>query len=145
MIPAGKTPADYKRVTTTNARIGTLESRQAYRAAFMRGCRCVVPLSAFYEPDGTHTAKKGERKRWHRLTRPYGLPLLAAGRWELTQTDDGPLETVTVVTRDPVPGLEGVHDRMPALLMTEDLQTWLHGHAQEAREVAMTSWPTGFL
>ncbi|SMB83416.1 SOS response-associated peptidase [Deinococcus hopiensis] len=145
LVPAGKTPSDYKRVTTTNARVETLESKPTYRAAFMDGRRCIVPLSAFYEPDGAHTVRKGERKRWRRLTRPDGRPLLAAGLWERTQSGDGPLETVTVVTRNPVQGPEGMHDRMPALLMTKDLKTWLHGGPQEAREVAMTSWPTGIL
>ncbi|WP_264778897.1 SOS response-associated peptidase [Deinococcus aetherius] len=71
-------------------------------------------------------------------------PRFAAGLWEVTVTPDGPLESVTVVNRDPVPGLE-VHDRMPALLLSQDLDAWLRGTPQEALEAAMISWPSGLL
>ncbi|WP_216322850.1 SOS response-associated peptidase [Deinococcus aestuarii] len=144
LIPPGKSPEDLKRLTTTNARVETLSEKPTFRGAFLEGRRCVVPLSAFFEPDATHSPKRGERKRWHRVYRPDHRPLLAAGLWEVTVTPDGPLESVTVVTRDPVPGLD-VHDRMPALLLSQDLDAWLHGTPQEALEAAMTSWPSGLL
>ena len=144
LIPAGKTPDDVKRVTTTNARIETLRDKPTYRQPFLAGQRCIVPLSAFYEPDASHTPKRGERKRWHRLHRPDDRPLLAAGLWAVTQTPAGPLESVTVVTREPVADLT-VHDRMPALLLSKDLDPWLHGPPQLALETARTSWTPGLL
>ena len=144
LIPPGKTPQDLKRVTTTNARVETLAEKPTYRGAFLARRRCVVPLSAFYEPDASHTPKKGERKRWHRVHRPDDRPLLAAGLWEVTVTSDGPLESVTVVTREPVPDLD-VHDRMPALLLTKDLDAWLRGTPDQALEAAGTSWTPGLL
>lgn len=62
----------------------------------------------------------------------------------MTVTPEGPLESVTVVTREPVPGLD-VHDRMPVLLLTKDLDAWLRGTPQTALDAAMTSWPSGLL
>ncbi|MFC4454831.1 SOS response-associated peptidase [Deinococcus sonorensis] len=145
LIPPGKTPEDYKRVTTTNARLDTLTSKPTYRSAFLEGRRCIVPMSAFFEPDPSHTPRKGERKRWYRVERPDGRPLLAAGVWERTETPAGVLESVTVVTRAPVGELATVHDRMPALLLSKDLHTWLDGDPQAAIQAAQDSWPDGLL
>ena len=136
LVPDGMGVAELKKYAMFNARLETLESSRAFSSAF-RTRRCVLPLSAFFEwPswDG--------KKRKVRITRPDGLPLLAAGLWNRS-TDGG--ESCTLVTRVPTLDLEHVHDRMPALLLSRDLDAWLRGSATQAKEVAGTSWPPGAL
>ncbi|WP_407573022.1 SOS response-associated peptidase [Deinococcus altitudinis] len=138
-VPAGMGAAALKKYAMFNARGETLSESRAFGPAF-RTQRCVVPLSAFYEwptVDG--------KKRKTRLSRPDGLPLLVAGLWNRCEGKGGTVESCTLVTRPPTSNLLSVHDRMPALLLSKDLETWLHGTPEEAQTAALTSWQIGIL
>jgi putative SOS response-associated peptidase YedK len=75
-----------------------------------------------------------------RIARKDSKPLLVAGLWNRILTPDGPLEGCTIVTRPPTPDLEGVHDRMPALLLSKDIDAWLDAPPHQARTAALSSW-----
>lgn len=130
----------------------TLQDSRAFGEAFRQNGRgrnatsgrCVVPLAAIYEWPKWPKDEAGQKSKV-RISRKDGRPLLAAGLWTLQRTDEGECYNCTIVTRPPVPDLEVVHDRQPALLLTRDLETWLQGNASQARAVAMTGWPTGIL
>src|SRR5258707_20291 len=77
-----------------NARIETLESVAAYRAAY-RNRRCLVPASAFFEWSGP----SGRRTKWR--IRPWDQPLFGlAGLWErwIDPHSGQPVETYAIVT-----------------------------------------------
>ena len=134
-VPAGMGAAELRKYAMFNARLETLPESRAFGEAF-QSRRCVVPLSAFYE----WPVVEG-KKRKTRMARPDGLPLLVAALWNSAEG----AASCTLVTRPPTPDLLHVHDRMPALLLSRDLNTWLHGTPQEAQRTALTSWPPGVL
>ena len=110
--------------STINARAEEVASKPAYREALKKR-RCLVPADAFYE--------------WQRLDaktkRPFafalasGEPYAFAGLWESwwprEQADAPPLETFTILTTDPNPLMEPVHNRMPVILEPKDYDRWL--------------------
>lgn len=97
-----------------------------FRAAF-QGQRCVIPLAGFWE----WPVRAGVKTRV-RIARKDDRPLLVAGLWNRTMTPDGPLESCTIVTRPPTADLVDVHDRMPALLLSKDIDAWLDAPPQQA-------------
>jgi putative SOS response-associated peptidase YedK len=55
-----------------------------------------------------------------------GEPYSFAGLWESWQPKDGaPLETFTILTTDPNPLMEPIHNRMPVILEPQDYTRWL--------------------
>lgn len=140
LVPHGMSLEESKKYATFNARAESLTEKPMFRAAFQQQ-RCVVPLAGFWEwpslPDG--------KKQKVRISRKDSKPLLVAGLWNCTLTPDGPLESCTIVTRPVTSDLITVHDRLPALLLTKDIPTWLDAPPNQARAAAMTSWPTGIL
>ncbi|ASN83300.1 SOS response-associated peptidase [Deinococcus ficus] len=136
LIPPGMDLQAAKKYATFNARIETVERSKSFKEAFRAGGRCVLPLSAFFE---------WPNKVKVRIARPDDRPLLAAGLWSQQDSSDGPLVSCTVITRPPTEDLTDVHDRMPALLLTKDLDTWLSAAPSQAKAIAMGSWRPGLL
>jgi putative SOS response-associated peptidase YedK len=139
LVPTGMGAAELKRYALFNARIETVETSRAFGAAF-RFRRCVLPISAFYEWPGEGKAKQ---KTW--IARRDGLPLLVAGLWNRCAGPEGLVESCTLVTRPPTADLLHVHDRMPTLLLSGELDAWLHGTPAQARQAALGSWRPGVL
>jgi putative SOS response-associated peptidase YedK len=139
LVPTGMGPAELKKYALFNARIETLERSRAFEAAF-RSRRCVLPISAFYEWPGESKAKQKTR-----IARSDGLPLLVAGLWNRCGGPEERVESCTIVTRPLTPDLLHVHDRMPALLLSGELDAWLHGTTAEAHRAALGSWRPGVL
>jgi putative SOS response-associated peptidase YedK len=118
-----------------NARLETLATKPAFRAAFARR-RCIVPADGFYE---------WQRLPGTRRKQPYfvhaadGEPLAFAGLWETWRprvvpagepgagaTDEPPtLFTTTIVTTGPNATMAPVHNRMPVILPASAWETWL--------------------
>jgi putative SOS response-associated peptidase YedK len=101
-----------------NARAESLEDRSLFRSALALG-RCLVPADGFYE--------------WHQTTRqPYRFGLAGgrgfafAGLFTAAGSPDaagsGRFCIVTTAAGGPV---VGIHDRMPVILHTDELLTWL--------------------
>jgi putative SOS response-associated peptidase YedK len=60
-----------------NAMAETVASKPAFRDAFARGQRCIVPVDAFYE-----WQKVGTGKQPYAIVGVDGLPLAMAGLWD---------------------------------------------------------------
>lgn len=114
-----------------NARSETAFDKPAFRKAIAER-RCVVPISGFYE----WQAIEGERvKRPHYITRADGEPIMLAGVWERwrdksasesgSKPESDPLDTFAILTTAPNALMRPLHDRMPAILNTEQRETWL--------------------
>ncbi|MGH8791046.1 MAG: SOS response-associated peptidase [Stackebrandtia sp.] len=105
-----------------NARVETVASSPAYRAAFARR-RCLVPADGWYE----WRKLPGGGKQPYFMTAPQdGGPLVFAGLWERWgQGEEESLLTCTVLTRPALGRLETVHDRMPLLLTPDRHGAWL--------------------
>jgi putative SOS response-associated peptidase YedK len=104
-----------------NARSETARTKPAYREAFERR-RCVIPADGFYEWEGP----KGARRPLWFHPKAGGL-LTLAGLYETWKdpASGEPVRTFTVLTTAANDFIARIHDRMPAILMPEDVDRWL--------------------
>ncbi|WP_461142621.1 SOS response-associated peptidase [Spelaeicoccus albus] len=111
-----------------NARSETIAEKPAYRAAFAKR-RCVIPAAGYYEWQKISGAKK---KQPYFIHARADEPLLFAGVFEFwkdrSKPDDDPdrwLVSASVVTAAAEKGLAEIHDRMPVVMMRDDVDEWL--------------------
>lgn len=110
------------KASTNNCRSETMATSPAFRDAFKRR-RCIIPATSFTEwtgPKGSKTA--------HAISRRDGGVLFFAGLWDRCATDDGLIETYTMVMI-PAAGEDDVapfHDRQPVTLERETAGIWLN-------------------
>jgi putative SOS response-associated peptidase YedK len=136
------------RYSTFNARVERIDTAAAFRGAWVRGQRCILPAAAFYE-----WQQRGTRRQ------PYLVKLADreffgfAGLWDRSAGNDGVIESCTIITLPANPLLAKIHNtrkRMPVILREEDHCAWLQGAVEEARAVLgpypedlMVAWPVG--
>lgn len=118
--------------STANARAESMADKPAFRSAWKKRQRALLPMSGYYEWQKI----EGQRTKqpFHMLGSDHGL-LAAAGLWDVSFTqDDRALISTTIVTCDPSGNdlCHSIHNRMPLFIRTEDIETWLHGSAEEA-------------
>jgi putative SOS response-associated peptidase YedK len=101
-----------------NARSDKLEGGM-WRESFHER-RCVIPMTLFYE----WGPGSGGRKQAHDFRDPDDDYLWAAGIWEENQ-GLGPCYTMVTTAASPL--MSPIHDRMPALIRSEEMQEWLAG------------------
>ena len=107
-----------------NARREGIEDKPSFRKA-IRECRCLVLADSFYE-----WQRKDGKKFPHRILPADGSLLVMAGIWESWKDKSDPeaetVHTYSIITGAPNAEMEPLHDRMPMLLQTKDLQdAWL--------------------
>lgn len=107
----------------------TVAGKPAFRNAWKRNQRCLVPMSYFYEWDQRTTPKQPWR------IYPTGAPVLVlAGLWERSPRPDGEmLESFAIVTTEPNRLLTDIgHHRAPVVLEPDDWDDWLNGEPEAA-------------
>ena len=95
-----------------NARAETVLSKPSFRNS-VRNCRCVIPAAGFYEWN--------KEKEQVSFTMPQSKILYMAGIWQ--PTDEG--KQFTILTTAPNDSVSSVHDRMPLVLLPEEIQPWI--------------------
>ena len=119
LVPAW-TKEDVK-IKPINAKAETLREKPYFRTAF-RKQRCIIPVSGFYEWQGS----KGNKQ-------PYAIYPLNddyfgfAGIWEKRED----LETFTIITTDANEMMKTIHHRMPVKLDRDDYDRWLDAGAYD--------------
>lgn len=110
----------------------TVAGKPAFRNAWKKARRCLVPFSWFYEWD----QRTRPRQPWR--VRPADQPMLAlAGLWDRSTDGDGQtVESFTLVTTEPCPLLSDIgHHRAPCIPDTAERYAWLEGSVEEAQAV----------
>jgi putative SOS response-associated peptidase YedK len=110
-----------------NARVETVESKPAFRAAFKKR-RCLVLADGFYEWQGEKSPKQPMF-----ITLPAGEPFGFAGLWEIWD-DKGqvdPLHSCTILTTDASESIREIHHRMPVILKSQAFGYWLDPERQD--------------
>jgi len=130
MIPNfAKALADFKGMSTINAKAETVTSNAMWRIPFKRR-RCLIPADGFYE------WKKIDEK----TKQPYafslkdGEPFAFAGLWDAWRdpaADNNWLQSFTIITTDPNELTAKVHNRMPVILAAKDYDRWLSREESE--------------
>lgn len=121
-----------------NARSETAATKPAFRAAF-RAHRCIVPADGFYE--WQHLASGKQPFYIHRKD---GQLLAMAGLWEhwMPPGATEPLLTFTILTTEANRWMRRLHDRMPVVLLAEQVQPWLDP-GSKAEELQALMRPLG--
>src|SRR5438105_2139880 len=128
-----------------NAMAKTVATKRAFRDAFARRQRCIVPVDAFYEWQRTATGKQP-----YAIVGADGLPLALAGLWERwrDRASSDMLQTFTILTTVPNELCGAIHDRMPVILPREKWETWLgerDANADELRWMILRPYPAGLM
>lgn len=106
-----------------NAMAETVATKPAFRDAFSRGQRCLVPVDGFYEWQKRPAAPKQP----YAIISADGTPFAMAGLWERwrPQPDAQPIQTFTIITGPPNELVAPIHNRMPVILPPEAWRRWI--------------------
>jgi putative SOS response-associated peptidase YedK len=120
-----------------NARAETMANRAAFKAAFTKGRRCIVPANGFFE-----WRTIGDRKQPMFITLRSGAPMGFAGLWENWKDPQGQwLRTFTIVTGEPNELVAPIHNRMPVILRQDDYAIWLGETPADAEALSAACRP----
>lgn len=118
LVGFGSSGPDRKRATF-NARCENLLKSPLWRVPLHKR-RCLVPLSGFYE------WRKADKKPFRFTLRDQEMYALA-GLWDAWKSPSGDwLKSFSIITLEACPAMQGIHDRMPAILAPRDYDEWLY-------------------
>jgi len=125
--------------STINARAETITSSAVFRGPF-KGRRCLVPASGFYEWRQT-----GQDKQPYYIRLQSGELFAFAGLYDIWRDADGQeLYTYTIITTTPNDLVAPIHNRMPAILRSDDEDVWLDKETDPARLLSLLApYPAG--
>lgn len=116
-----------------NAQVETLATKASFREAWKRGRRCAIFADGYLE-----WVSRGGKKIPELFEVDGGAPFAFAGLWEDWKRPPGDpqagerVRTCTIITTPANELARQVHDRMPAILVGEQLSLWLMGSTEEA-------------
>jgi putative SOS response-associated peptidase YedK len=120
-----------------NARAETMAQKPAFRDAVKHG-RCVVPASGYYE---WHTGSDGKKQPYY-ITLENGDPIAMAGLYATWMGPEGEeIDSVATITVPAGPDVTYIHDRMPAILVGDAIESWLDVRGTRFDEIAANIAP----
>ena len=102
-----------------NARAETVHKLPLFREAFAKR-RCLIPATGFFE-----WQKREDGRQPYRFRRKDLEPFAFAGIWEFARLNGADTLSACMIVGEPNPLVGGFHDRMPAMLRTENYDDWL--------------------
>jgi len=124
---------------TMNAKVERLRERRTWRR-LLESRRCIIPVDGFYEFVGD----KPPKTPWFvylKSREPFAL----AGFWDSwKKPDGGTLESFSIITLPAKDFMRPIHDRIPAILHSEDEENWINCAANPFDKVAplLVPYPT---
>ncbi|MES2661967.1 MAG: SOS response-associated peptidase [Pseudomonadota bacterium] len=112
-----------------NAQAETVAQKPTFKKAF-EAHRCVVPCSGWYEWQDQGSGKK---QRYY-FSHLKGETLYMAGIYYLKKNE---LPELITLTTTPNKKFAAIHNRMPALILTECLVDWFSGNAEQAQKLLL--------
>lgn len=104
-----------------NARAETITSKASFKTLFKKR-RCIVPADSFYEWKKLGAKEKIPLRVLLSNEEPFGF----AGLWTTWRPETGePVVSCTIITTEPNELMEGIHNRMPAILEKKDERVWI--------------------
>ena len=128
-----KTLAEFKGLTTINARAEAVMTSSMFRVPFERR-RCLIPVDGFYEWKALAAGPKAKKQPFS-FTLRDGQPFALAGVWDAwkepkpkaisVHAPDTWLQSFAIVTTEANELMSSVHTRMPVILHERDWERWL--------------------
>ncbi len=112
-----------------NARAETIAEKPAFRSAFTKR-RCLAPVSGFYEWKKQELPKAPKQPFY--IARADREPLMLAGVWEHWERGGEAIDSFTIITTTPNAIMAELHDRMPVIVESEDVDRWLDPETTDA-------------
>jgi putative SOS response-associated peptidase YedK len=120
LIPKWTKPGTKPKVMPINARSETAAEKPMFKS-LLKYRRCIVPANGFYE--WKRIDAKTKQPHYIHLN---GEPLmLFAGLYDEAETENGPLQSFTIMTTSANEQMSELHDRMPVILDADDVSDWL--------------------
>jgi len=112
----------------------TVAQKPAFRDAWEKNRRCLIPFSWFYEWD-----QRTQPKQPHMVSLKNDEIMAMAGLWDVTQTaSNETMLSCTIVTTAPNSLLQDIgHHRCPAILGPNQWDQWLNGTPLEAQSLLL--------
>lgn len=115
-----------------NARAESMAEKPAFRDS-VKHKRCILPASGYYE---WRTLPNGKKQPWY-ITLAGGEPMALAGLYSSWMGPDGEeIDTVATITVLAGSDLDHIHDRMPAIMVGDQIDAWLDVRNVRFAEVA---------
>lgn len=116
---------------TFNARIEGIEEKPAFRNAWRKNQKCLIPALGYYE---WQTEEDGKQPYF--VTSKDGVsaqsqPLVFAGLWDECSFGDASLKSCTIITTESKAQLKDLHTRMPVILSVDAAKHWLSTDADK--------------
>jgi putative SOS response-associated peptidase YedK len=122
-----------------NARSETIQEKPSFRSAFRRR-RCLVLADGFYEWQ-KQSGKAPKVPYFFQLK--DGAPFAFAGIWETWKPPEGAaVRSCSIITCEPNELVGEVHNRMPVILDSEMLWSWLADKAAGELQAMLAPYPT---
>ena len=122
---------------TFNARIETIEAKPAFRSAWRKSQKCLIPALGYYEWKSEEGVKQP-----YLVRSAEDEPLVFAGLWDVCQIGDGSLESCTIITTESKGKIQPLHPRMPVMLDVDSARVWLESTDMEDKAVLLDSCMT---
>lgn len=110
----------------------TVQNKPAFRDAWQKNRRCLIPFSWFYEWD-----QRTQPKQPWMVSLKNDSIMAMAGLWDVTETSSGQTRlSCTLLTTSPNQLLRGIgHHRAPVVLASTDWDTWLRDEKMAAENL----------
>ena len=121
-----------------NARAESLAKKRSFSKPF-KSQRCIVPVNGFYE-----WKRSGSSKIPHFITAKNSPLMHFAGLYEQWESPEGEaVNSYTIITTEANKPVSELHDRMPAMLLPEEFDTWLDPENNDigALQDLLRPWP----
>ena len=120
-----------------NARAESLAEKASFKG-LLRSKRCLVLADGFYE----WKQENGSKTPMY-ITMKSGEPFAFAGLWDNWKSLDGQqIRSCTIITTEPNELVASIHNRMPAILLTDARELWLDTDLRD--EHALLHWLTPY-
>jgi putative SOS response-associated peptidase YedK len=126
LVPSWSTDIS-SRYATFNARIETIESKPAFRNAWRKNQKCLIPALGYYE----WRIEQGEKQPYFVTSHDQQM-LVFAGLWDDCSIGDAQLKSCSIITAESRVELKQIHERMPLVINLDTARQWLESGAEKS-------------
>ena len=124
LVPSWSKECSSKYATFT-ARIESVEEKPAFRNAWRKNQKCLIPALGYYEWRNEEGGKQPYFVTAKGNTPDGRQPLVFAGLWDECKIAGEPLKSCSIITTESKSPLKELHARMPVMLSAEGARQWL--------------------
>ncbi len=125
----GLIPSWYKEgqklTVLNNAKLETVDTKPSFRVPFKRH-RCLIIADGFYEWDA-----RTKPKQPYYFHMKHHQPIALAGIWDRWIFENKTVESCCIITEPANKLVSKVHNRMPAIILPKDFDSWLNPDFQD--------------